>query len=158
MNSTSRRDQHPSRVARVRRLCSAGIGWRGGDARQHQRGHLAPADASQQERHGAIPWALAEPWTRTNSPRCSPPRSESSDLCMVSRLVKSCFRKFVAVEVILRRNEARRRHQRSMIVMRSTVSATSRTDQRRGLGVDEVILAIPPEDAKLPPATKSFVI
>jgi alkanesulfonate monooxygenase SsuD/methylene tetrahydromethanopterin reductase-like flavin-dependent oxidoreductase (luciferase family) len=31
---------------------------------------------------------------------------------MVSRLVKICFRKLVAVEVILRRNEARRRHQR----------------------------------------------
>jgi hypothetical protein len=31
-------------------------------------------------------------------------------------------------------------------------------DQRRGLGVDEAIPAIPPEGTKLPPATKSFVI
>jgi hypothetical protein len=31
---------------------------------------------------------------------------------VVSRLLKICFRKLVAVEVILRRNEARRRHQR----------------------------------------------
>jgi alkanesulfonate monooxygenase SsuD/methylene tetrahydromethanopterin reductase-like flavin-dependent oxidoreductase (luciferase family) len=108
---------------------------------------------------------------------------------MVSRLVKICFRKLVAVEVILRRNEARRRHQRRDIpaeVERLTrrVAEDVKTayklerdkhtearlaqlipdelvprfafagspevtkeqiDALRGLGVDEVIRAIPPE-------------
>jgi hypothetical protein len=120
-------------------------------------------------------------------------------LCVVSRLLKICFRKLVAVEVILRRNEARRRHQRRDIpaeVERLTrrVAEDVKTayklerdkhtearlaqlipdelvprfafagspevnqDQRRRVGVDEAIPAIPPEGAKLPPATKSFVI